>query len=275
MPRSIMSRRSASTRSTRTRRRWSARRARRLAEINSVRLFGPDDSAGDRQLRGRGGASARCRHHLGRRPGRDPRRPSLRAAADGGSRRPATARASFGVYNGPDDVEALVRGYRTGDEDLRMNERAQDRGRGSRRGRAAAQGARRATMRSRDVRAQARLSRRLPGAKPAADGARRAGRRALRGGDRGAEGHLRPRNPGQHLRSRPDLRCRGHRRTACRGDDDADHAALPGRRIDAGRGRAARRRGARHRLAEVNLVWDPPWDPEKMSDEARLELGML
>lgn len=28
-------------------------------------------------------------------------------------------------------------------------------------------------------------------------------------------------------------------------------------------------------VAEVNLVWDPPWDPAKMSDEARLELGML
>lgn len=27
--------------------------------------------------------------------------------------------------------------------------------------------------------------------------------------------------------------------------------------------------------AEVNLVWDPPWSPEKMTDEARLELGML
>lgn len=27
--------------------------------------------------------------------------------------------------------------------------------------------------------------------------------------------------------------------------------------------------------AEVNLVWDPPWGPDKMSDEARLELGML
>jgi FeS assembly SUF system protein len=25
----------------------------------------------------------------------------------------------------------------------------------------------------------------------------------------------------------------------------------------------------------VNIVWDPPWDPSKMSDEARLELGML
>jgi FeS assembly SUF system protein len=28
-------------------------------------------------------------------------------------------------------------------------------------------------------------------------------------------------------------------------------------------------------FAEVNLVWDPPWDPQKMSDEAKLELGML
>lgn len=26
---------------------------------------------------------------------------------------------------------------------------------------------------------------------------------------------------------------------------------------------------------DVNLVWDPPWDPSKMSDEARLEMGML
>lgn len=25
----------------------------------------------------------------------------------------------------------------------------------------------------------------------------------------------------------------------------------------------------------VSLVWDPPWDPQKMSDEAKLELGML
>jgi FeS assembly SUF system protein len=29
------------------------------------------------------------------------------------------------------------------------------------------------------------------------------------------------------------------------------------------------------RDAVVNLVWDPPWDPSKMTDEARLELGML
>ena len=29
------------------------------------------------------------------------------------------------------------------------------------------------------------------------------------------------------------------------------------------------------RDAEVKLVWDPPWGPDKMTDEARLELGML
>jgi FeS assembly SUF system protein len=29
------------------------------------------------------------------------------------------------------------------------------------------------------------------------------------------------------------------------------------------------------RDAEVNLVWDPPWGPNLMSDEARHELGML
>jgi FeS assembly SUF system protein len=29
------------------------------------------------------------------------------------------------------------------------------------------------------------------------------------------------------------------------------------------------------RDAVVNLVWEPPWDPSKMTDEARLELGML
>jgi FeS assembly SUF system protein len=26
---------------------------------------------------------------------------------------------------------------------------------------------------------------------------------------------------------------------------------------------------------QVELVWDPPWGPDKMSDEARLELGMM
>jgi FeS assembly SUF system protein len=26
---------------------------------------------------------------------------------------------------------------------------------------------------------------------------------------------------------------------------------------------------------EVNLVWDPPWDPNKMSEAAKLQLGMF
>jgi FeS assembly SUF system protein len=26
---------------------------------------------------------------------------------------------------------------------------------------------------------------------------------------------------------------------------------------------------------KINLVWDPPWDPSKMSEAARLQLGML
>jgi FeS assembly SUF system protein len=29
------------------------------------------------------------------------------------------------------------------------------------------------------------------------------------------------------------------------------------------------------RSAKVELVWDPPWSPELMSEEARLELNML
>ena len=28
------------------------------------------------------------------------------------------------------------------------------------------------------------------------------------------------------------------------------------------------------REAKVNIVWDPPWDPSRMSDEARLVLNM-
>jgi metal-sulfur cluster biosynthetic enzyme len=26
---------------------------------------------------------------------------------------------------------------------------------------------------------------------------------------------------------------------------------------------------------DVNLVWEPSWDPGKMTDEAKLEMGML
>ena len=44
-------------------------------------------------------------------------------------------------------------------------------------------------------------------------------------------------------------------------------------RMDRIRGRLAAVPGVRD--CEVNLVWDPPWDMAKMSDEAKLELGML
>ena len=26
---------------------------------------------------------------------------------------------------------------------------------------------------------------------------------------------------------------------------------------------------------EINLVWDPPWSPEKMSDDAKMQLGLV
>lgn len=37
----------------------------------------------------------------------------------------------------------------------------------------------------------------------------------------------------------------------------------------------AARRVAGVKSAKANLVFDPPWDPSRMSDEARLELNML
>jgi metal-sulfur cluster biosynthetic enzyme len=27
--------------------------------------------------------------------------------------------------------------------------------------------------------------------------------------------------------------------------------------------------------AKVDIVWDPPWNPEKMSESAKLQLGMI
>ena len=29
------------------------------------------------------------------------------------------------------------------------------------------------------------------------------------------------------------------------------------------------------REVDIELVWDPPWDPSRMSEAARLQLGML
>lgn len=81
-----------------------------LAGINSVRLFGPEDSAGivSFAVKGvhphdvatildEGNVAIRAGHHCAQ-----PLMELLEV--------PATARASFGVYNGPADVAALVRG---------------------------------------------------------------------------------------------------------------------------------------------------------------------
>ncbi|MGR6329952.1 aminotransferase class V-fold PLP-dependent enzyme [Sphingomonas sp. XXL09] len=81
-----------------------------LATINSVRLFGPEDAAGIVSfavegvhphdvgtILDEGRVAIRAGHHCAQ--------PLLEALGVD-----ATARASFGVYNGPQDIEALVRG---------------------------------------------------------------------------------------------------------------------------------------------------------------------
>jgi cysteine desulfurase/selenocysteine lyase len=81
-----------------------------LGSLNSVRLFGPEDSAGIvsfavegvhphdvATILDEGNVAIRAGHHCAQ-----PLMDALGVAA--------TARASFGVYNGPQDIEALVRG---------------------------------------------------------------------------------------------------------------------------------------------------------------------
>lgn len=81
-----------------------------LSQINSVRLFGPDDSAGIvsfavegvhphdvATILDEGNVAIRAGHHCAQ-----PLMDSLGV--------PATARASFGVYNGAGDIAALVKG---------------------------------------------------------------------------------------------------------------------------------------------------------------------
>jgi cysteine desulfurase / selenocysteine lyase len=81
-----------------------------LGSLNSIRLFGPEDSAGIVSFAMEGvhphdigtildesQVAIRAGHHCAQ--------PLMDALGV-----PATARASFGVYNGPQDVEALVRG---------------------------------------------------------------------------------------------------------------------------------------------------------------------
>jgi cysteine desulfurase/selenocysteine lyase len=59
-----------------------------------------------------GRTSARRRHHSERRRRGRAYRPSLRATGDAALRRPATARASFYLYNTFSEVDALVAGIR-------------------------------------------------------------------------------------------------------------------------------------------------------------------
>lgn len=81
-----------------------------LSQLNSVRLFGPDDSAGIvsfavegvhphdvATILDEGNVAIRAGHHCAQ--------PLMEALGV-----PATARASFGVYNGADDIAALVKG---------------------------------------------------------------------------------------------------------------------------------------------------------------------
>ena len=79
-----------------------------------------------------------------------------------------------------------------------------------------------------------------PRSAPAARGARPPDRRHRRG----AEDRLRSRDPGRHLRARPDLPGRHRRRPQRRHRHDPDGARLPGRGRDAGLGRERRRRRA-------------------------------
>ena len=65
-------------------------------------------------------------------------------------------------------------------------------------------------------------------------------------------------------------------RPACRRRHDPDGAGLPGGRRDAGLGRDGGRRGAgRRRAPRSTMVFDPPWDQSRMSDEARVALDMF
>ena len=60
-----------------------------------------------------------------------------------------------------------------------------------------------------------------------------------------------------------------------RRQDDADRAGLPGGAVAAGRG-ARQGRGVEGVTdAKVEIVWDPPWTKDRMSDAAKLQLGML
>ena len=82
----------------------------RLSAINSVRLFGPEDSAGIVSFAIEGVhphdiGTILDEEHVAIRAGHHCAQPLMEALGV-----PATARASFGVYNSAADVDALARG---------------------------------------------------------------------------------------------------------------------------------------------------------------------
>ena len=240
----------------------------RLGELNWLQDPRHGQGQGrDRLLQHRRPAPARhLDHHRPFRRG-GAGRPSLRAAADGAARRDG-------------DLPRVVR-------------HVQHQGRGGCPGRGPHQGARvlrvtrttdgRQTMSTMLMhhRTRAAPPRRPP--KPSRLAARR-GRSTPDGGAgaahrrhrRGAQDRLRPGNSGRHLRAGPDLQDRRGRRAQRRRRHDADRAR-------AARSPARCRSGWRTRSASVagvgqvtvKLTFDPPWDQSRMSDEAKLLLGML
>ena len=129
---------------------------------------------------------------------------------------PATARASFGIYSDEADVAALVRGIERGRgfSDERVKIRIEEVESVTPPPRARVEDAETARA-SKSVHGRPSSARRIISKaslrrSPSRSRGDEPGGDALRSGDRGVEGHLRSRNPGQHLRSRADLRCRGH-----------------------------------------------------------------
>ena len=92
-----------------------------LRRMNSVTLFGPEELVGHRQLRARRGASARPRHHIGRRGRGDPRRPSLRPAADGPSRRAGDSSCQLRALQRRKRHRRAAARDRTNEKDFRMS----------------------------------------------------------------------------------------------------------------------------------------------------------
>ena len=100
----------------------------------------------------------------------------------------------------------------------------------------------------------------------------------LRASHRTTKDRLRPGDPGQHRRPRTDLPMRRPR---------ASRRQLPGRhknvddrpRVRNGRRSPTRRAlpgpdSSRRSEVDVEVVWDPPWDQSRLTDAARLELGL-